>query len=237
MKRRSLRILLGVGVGLGLLVLGVWGLSHALTENVAPYHGKTPYYWSQQLRSQDPAVTNEANQVLQHEIIPQLTKIMFADTNDSAFGTALIKQLNELPGVQIFTRPAASRRASAAANLGDFGPAAAAAIPALVQAMNGGDAAVREPAEIALGKLHARPDEFIPRFIKQLDEESLRQGAAIALGQYGVAATSAVPKLQALYRLPDKELRHAVGDALRNIDPAALPWSRPPATNHAPAAP
>ena len=223
--------------GLALLAVGVAVLSQTLGEKTLLYHGKPVFYWSQTLKGQNPAATNEALQVLNQEIIPNLTKTMLEDTNDSKLRAKLVDILNNLPGVQIFTLPSESRRAAATDRLGDFGSAAGAAIPALLQAYQGHDRAVAGPAAVSLARIHAKPDELIPMLVKNLDTEELREHAAKALGEYGSAATSAVPKLRGLLRIQDKDLRQAVTGALRKIDPSALPQGRRPAPKPAPDAP
>ena len=224
-----------VALGLGLLTGGVWGLSVALQDREALYRGKPSFYWSAQIKSQEAAARNEATQVLNQEIIPRLTKVMIEDTNDSRLRLALAEQLNNLPGIQIYTEVAVSRRIAAVGRLGDFGPAAEAAVPMLFQTLQGQDKALRGPAAISLGRLHARPDEVIPILIHYLEVEDLREDATKGLGEYGSLAKAAAPKLVALLKVPDKDLRHAIREALPQIDPTALPSGRSAEPN--PAAP
>jgi hypothetical protein len=60
---------------------------------------------------------------------------MFCDTNDSRLRLAVIDQLNSLPGVHVAFTPADGRRAEAVDNLAALGPAAKAALPALIEAL------------------------------------------------------------------------------------------------------
>lgn len=219
MKKRILRMLMAVAVGLGLLTGGIWGLSKALGEREVRYRGRSQYYWGEQLQSRAPGASNEAILVLNEEILPQLTRTMLGDTNDSRWRITLIEGLNELPGIQIYFRTADGRRAGAAGGIGDFGPPAAAAIPALTQALQGPDLAVRGPAAVSLGRLHAQPEEIIPLLIKYLDQEELREDAASALAEYGSLATAALPKLLPLFMVQEKDLHRAVIEAFRHIDP------------------
>ena len=77
--RRATRVLLGVAIGLGLLAGGIWLLIHTLGEREALYQGKSIYYWSEQIKSQNAAASNQAILVLNQEIIPRLTKTMIEE--------------------------------------------------------------------------------------------------------------------------------------------------------------
>jgi hypothetical protein len=235
MKRRLLRILVGVAIGLALLAGAIWVLTRTLGEREVLYWGKSRYYWIDQTRSSSIAASNQAYQVLNQEIIPGLEKTMFLDTNDSGLRIALVDELNTLPGVNILFRAADSRRADAAMGLGEFGPAARAAVPALLQALQGHDAAVRGSAAFSLGKIHAQPEVIIPLLTKCLDDDDLQESAAEALGEYGPLSKAAIPKLLVLFKVPSKDLHVAVEGALRSIDPDAAALAgvriepRPPA--------
>ena len=81
---KVLRILTGVIVGSVILVAGTWLLAKALANDHPPrFHGQTLDYWSAQVVSSDITASNQANAILNQEIIPQLTDRMFHDTNDS----------------------------------------------------------------------------------------------------------------------------------------------------------
>ena len=225
-KPRPIRVLLAIALGLGLLAGGIWVLALILGEHEVLYRGKSFYFWCQQVNSRTPSASNEANLMLNQEIIPQLTKTMLEDTNDSRWRLALVDGLNQLPGIQIFFQPAEGRRANAAAKFGDLGPAAAAAAPVLLRALQGHDVPVRGPAAVSLGRLHALPETVIPLLIKSLDEENLREDAAAALGEYGSQASAAIPKLLTLFPVQDKDLHHAVVEAFRRIDPTGATEAR-----------
>jgi len=216
-----IRILIGVAIGLGLFAGGLWLLTRTLGVGIARYQGKSRYDWIDQIQSQNAAASNQACLVLNQEIIPRLTKTMFEDTNDSRLRLALVEDLDHLLGSNIPFRPAGSRRADAAAGLGEFGPPAQAAVPALLKALQGPDPAVRGPAAISLGRIHGNPDVIIPLLIGHLDEDDLKQSAAEALGEYGSLAKSAIPKLILVSNVLDKDLRHAIATALQKIDPEA----------------
>ena len=221
LKVRLVRILLCVAIGLGLVAGGIWVLTQTLGEREVLYQRKSLYDWSKQIKSQNLAASNQASLVLNQEIIPGLTKTMFEYTNDSSLRIALVENLNGLPGVNIFFRVADSRRASAAAGFGEFGPPAEAAVPALLQALQGRDLIVRGPAAVSLGKIRAKPDIVIPLLIGYLEDDDLRESAAEALGEFGSLSKAAIPKLVVLFKVPDKDLHCAVEQALNNIDPDA----------------
>jgi len=221
MKKRLIRMSFALVIGLGMLAGGVWVLSRALADRVVVYQGKRIYYWAERLNDSDAAASNQANAVVAREIIPRLTKAMFSDTNDSSLRMALVEQLNVLPGIQVYCTPAAGRRAYAASELGELGPAAKAAVPALLQALSGHDQPVRGAATVALGKIHCQPEVVIPLLIGLLDDKELKDEAAQALGGFGGLSKAAVPKLIPLLKIQDKELHAAVIQALRKIDPAA----------------
>jgi HEAT repeat protein len=133
----------------------------------------------------------------------------------------LVEALNGLPGVQIYYFEADSRRAFATVNIGELGPGAKSAVPALVQALKGKDAMVHEPALQALGKIHSEPDIVIPLLIGYLDDDNLNDEAALALANYGSLAKPAVPKIIPLLHAQDDDARAAALKALLKIDPEA----------------
>ncbi|MGA2863400.1 MAG: HEAT repeat domain-containing protein [Verrucomicrobiota bacterium] len=221
MLARLKRILIGVAVGLALLAGAVWLLIHTLGERETLYQGKTLYYWVGQMNSPAAALSNQTRLVLDTEIIPQLARTMFHDTNDSPLRLALIEELNSLPGVQIYFPRAGSRRAWAANSLGTIGPGARQTIPDLIKALKGNDPAVRPAAARALGQLQGQPDTVIPLLIACLDDpqEGVPEAAAEALGLFGPRSKAAAPKLLQLLKIPDKDLQAAIRLALKRIDP------------------
>ena len=217
------RILLGLVIGWAVLLGGIWVLSKTLgNDRPVSFHGETLDQWIAEAGARDAAVSNQANVVLNNEIIPQLENQMFHDTNDSNIRLTVVNALNGLPGVDyIMYNLASVRRAEAAGNLGGFGPAAKAAIPALMQAVQGSDEAVHEKALASLGKIHGEPDKVIPFLIKYLDDDNLNDEAATALSEFGSLARPAVPKIIPLLHAADDDARAAAAEALKKIDPAA----------------
>jgi hypothetical protein len=218
------RILIGVIAGIILFVAGTWLLSKVLGNN-QPYrfHGQTLDYWSVQASARDVAASNQANTILNQEIIPQLRDQMFHDTNDSKIRLATINALDRLPWVPLIDySQAPMRRAFAAYELGAFGPAGSAAIPALMQAVRGADPSIQENAIKSLGQIHSQPDVVIPFLTKYLDDDNLDDDAAIALSGFGSLARPAVPKIIPLLNAPDKDAQVAARCALQIIDPTAL---------------
>jgi HEAT repeat protein len=225
MKKHLKGIAVGLVLSLAALVAGTWLLIASLGTGENLYEGRPSNYWIAQVNSRDPATSNAACAVLNREIIPQLTETMLRDTNDSTLRLALVDKLNDLPGVSIRFIPARNRRKGATSTLGYFGPAAQAAVPALIQALTGADDAVRPKAAAALGKIHGQPEVVVPLLVKYLDDEDMNEAAAVGLADYGARAKAAVPKLMQLSEKRDNPgLQTLAGRALKQIDPqAAVP--------------
>jgi HEAT repeat protein len=223
MKKRIIRISIGVLVGMFIVVAGVWLLSRTLGnhDTLYAYEGKSLNGWTQQLESHDAGASNQAYETLNRQIIPQLVDKMFHDTNDSTVRVSLIETLNGLPGVQINYAKAEARRSWAAGYLGRIGPPAKAVVPSLIQALKGSDAVLYEPAIRALGKIHSDPGVVIPLLIPYLTNDDLNDEAATALGNYGSLAKEAFPKILPLLHARDNDARAAARVALKQIDPEA----------------
>src|SRR5262249_9760520 len=101
------------------------------------------------------------------------------------------------------------------------GPVAQSAVPALLQALRGKDAAVHGAVIEALGKIHSEPEGVIPLLIGYLEEENLNDEAARALANYGGQAKAAAPKIIPMLQAKDKDARAAGAKALKQIDPEA----------------
>lgn len=219
LKPKSL--ILGLALGLAVAAGLFWGLINALADREPSYAGKSLDQWLAELDSGDAARSNHACVILNGTIIPELSDQILHDTNDSAVKLTLVHALNGLPGVRIVSVLAATRRSNAAQALGKFGPPANAAVPVLLQVVNGKDHAPRAAAVTALGQIHSSPDTVVPVLIASLSDNDLNDSAAEALGQFGSLAGAAVPKLMPLVHSREKELRRATILALPKIDPKA----------------
>ncbi|MEN6450351.1 MAG: HEAT repeat domain-containing protein [Thermoguttaceae bacterium] len=93
-------------------------------------------------------------------------------------------------------------RAEAARALAQWGPAADSAIPQLADVLEDADEEVRMAAAYAIGRLHGQAERVVPLLVRQLDDPLTVNTAAWALGQFGPAAASALPRL--LVRLGDE---------------------------------
>jgi hypothetical protein len=114
-------------------------------------------------------------------------------------------------------------RSSAASSLGNLGAAAAAAAPDLVKALSD-KIPVRTFAAKALGEIASNARLAVPALLKALtDEEHEVQRAALkSLGQFGPAASAAVPKLIPFLGAKDWPWWHFLAaEALGRIGPAA----------------
>jgi hypothetical protein len=111
---------------------------------------------------------------------------------------------------------AESARIEAARALGEAGPKAKAAVPALVESMRDASAEVRAAASDAIAKIG---DVSVPRLVESLKDGSreLRAGAAEALGKLGSSAKDAVPALEEAAKDTSEEVRQAADRALRSI--------------------
>lgn len=221
MKKRFLRLIAGLIGGIAVLAVGVWGLSKSLATPETSYRGKPCEYWVTQLSGPDASASNAAATVLNNEIIPYLTNVMFHDTHDPAWKLRLVEALDGLPGIEVDFQPADVRRKAATYELGEYGPAARKAVPSLLQALLSDDDAVRETAARSLGTIDADPEDVIPVLVGCLIDDNVNARAAGALGVYGQLAKPAVPELVRMWQRSDSKSRLAAGEALKLIDAGA----------------
>ncbi|HLY08649.1 MAG TPA: HEAT repeat domain-containing protein [Planctomycetota bacterium] len=112
-------------------------------------------------------------------------------------------------------------RAIGAEMLGDCGPAAGSAVPALVRRLKDEEGGVRVAAALALLKIE--PEKQASTSLMALAAELknpdllIRILAADALGGLGARARDSVPSLTAALRDPEPEVRQATKDALMKI--------------------
>ncbi|HYT61141.1 MAG TPA: HEAT repeat domain-containing protein [Haliangiales bacterium] len=107
-------------------------------------------------------------------------------------------------------------RIAAAQVLGDLGPAARNAAPALVEALRDRDPTLRRNAAFALGKIGAKPALAVPALAGVLSDrnEEVRMYAAIALKKFGPQAARAVPGLVAALSDSNWQVRERAALAL-----------------------
>lgn len=108
-------------------------------------------------------------------------------------------------------------RAAYAAALGQIGPRAGRAVPALSSALADKSAHVRLACAQALGRICSKPETAVPSLITALedDDAAVRQEAARALGFFGPAASKAT---DALSRIAKEEGNGVAREALRKIE-------------------
>jgi HEAT repeat protein len=125
-----------------------------------------------------------------------------------------------------------SRRGWAAEALGEFGSAAAVAVPLLIKLLS--DGAVDDKLEraslaaSALGKIAPESptaDQAVAALLPALDSTStsVRFWALEALGQFGAKAAAATPKIRALHNDRDVQVKRAASKALALIEDSQRP--------------
>lgn len=128
------------------------------------------------------------------------------------------KEVDPGPMIQQLKDPDVSKRNHAAFMLGQAGPAAKAAVPALTEALGDPEYSVRGQAAQALGGIGADAGSAVPALLQVMQkdpEASPRVYAARALGQLGPAAKPAVPAL--MEALSDKDLAESAAVALEAL--------------------
>ena len=107
---------------------------------------------------------------------------------------------------------------AAIAALGNIGPAARGAVPALLRYTTGGDSSLRWHAINSLAAIGAEPDRVVPVLIDALEDPNSRPSAASALGEYGTNARPAVPRLiRLLHSQEDITDKRIYTNALKKI--------------------
>jgi len=104
--------------------------------------------------------------------------------------------------IQDLANPSSEKRMDAATALGELGPRASAAVPALTAALRDQDSYVRNFAANALGAVGPAAATAVPELINSLHDadESVSQSAQRALGGIGPAAKTAIPELIVLLK-------------------------------------
>jgi HEAT repeat protein len=122
-------------------------------------------------------------------------------------------------------------RRRAAQALGDMGPAAAAAVPALEAAWKGSEPELRVAAAAALWRIGRHREAALRTLTQALRDKEYRDSRyqlVWTLGSLGPEARAAVPALREALDDPDSLVRRSAAEALKKIDPgAATPGGRP----------
>lgn len=113
-------------------------------------------------------------------------------------------------------------RLRAVKTLGGLKADAAAAVPAVLSALNDPDGDVRRAAVASLRLIQpqAKPSkELIQAIVADLTDpdDNVRLNAVRTLGKIGTAASAALPALQPLLNDPDKDVRRAAGEAVLKL--------------------
>ena len=218
------RLLIGILLGLGAIVGGVVLLARSLASQEPLYRGQPAEFWADRLNPRDPGASNETAGVLRDLILPQLTRRILAETNDSPAKLWLLEHLDQLPGIRVDFIAADARRVQAIQDIARFGPAARMALPTLLAVLGSDDELLIGPAADALVKLQADPGVAVPALIQRLvtDDGRGRPDVVEALAEYGARSKAAVPiLLKLLADHSSKEIIIAVPRALKQIDPDA----------------
>ena len=193
------------------------------------YGGRSIKAWSLRLYVSEPdrAQATAALQALGARAVPALTRLL--QTRDSRFRKRLWSLVQQLPPparavAQRHVEPprATVVRMAAARSLGIIGPAARAAVPALVGALRDQETGVRWEAATALGRIGK---DSVPALLEAVWDRDVkvRHTATYALGAVGPAASAAVPVLIHALQDPDAGVRTSAASSLSGIGAPALP--------------
>lgn len=155
------------------------------------------------LKAEDSRVKQIAMQLLGHQSIMRVPltsaeeKHLQASLGYIALGPVASQHLPEL--IVCLTNDSRSEvRLVAAGALGGIGPGASLAVPALLGALKDSEWRVRFNALSALDTIHPKLDAVLTNLIESLEDSQspCRASAAEALGNYGAAASAAIPALK-----------------------------------------
>jgi HEAT repeat protein len=113
----------------------------------------------------------------------------------------------------------ATAQAQGALGLSKLGPAAAPAVPALIDALKSPQTLVRQNAALALGEVGPGAKAAVPALAEALRDREwvVRRQAAVALGRLGPDARPAVPALERLTRDANSLVSKAAREALQKV--------------------
>lgn len=160
-----------------------------------------------------PSLARAAGRTVDIDQALKLTRDAILNASDAADVEALTRQLSSRD---------AGTRLRAAKSLGDLGPGARLALPALVGALGDADGDVRRGAIAALRLVapNAKPPEVFVRAIAvdlRDPDANLRLLAARTLGRIGAPAAVVAADLDALRADPDPDVRRAALEALGRV--------------------
>jgi HEAT repeat protein len=219
-KKRLLALLAVTGfcVMVGLLVL-------RLESRKSVYQGKSIKTWLLQLSTSDPKARDEAEaafRALGTNAVPELARLLRAD--DARWRTLIWSHTARIPRpvrgpiMQRLAPPNAYLiRPAAARALGKLGPAAAAAEPDLVRALQDKVNGTCWEAGRALGRIGKLSVPDLTRALQDGDT-LVRSAAACGLGEAGPDAVSAVPLLTDMLTRGNSNEQQIASQSLTKID-------------------
>ncbi|MCP4716639.1 MAG: HEAT repeat domain-containing protein [Deltaproteobacteria bacterium] len=181
------------------------------------------------LRHKDPIVRRNAADILGRigpkakTAIPALEKEL--ENPDKAFCWTVKQALRKIKKVTVenlidcLNDKDVIIRNNATKALGDLGPNAISAIPALVSCLDDAKTEVRKNASFALAKIG---EPAIPALIEALKSENAqtRKNATFSLGEMGATAQLALPALKRLLHDNNSKVRWCADNAIKNITQA-----------------
>jgi HEAT repeat protein len=191
-------------------------LTTLLSWNGGYYDGHFARYWIRTLNSPDDLVRYRAIHAL------------------GAIGPAAAEAVPALTTIVLENRKR-GLRIEASLALSNMGREAAAAVPALAQALHDEEPIVRMNAALALSRLRAAARPAIPALIQALQEKqnqptlvlfnlTVQEMAALALGRASAGSAEAVPALEKALRAADSgRMRRAAARALGEVGAEARP--------------
>jgi HEAT repeat protein len=213
---KSSRLLVFLALASGMLVFVFW----AVEQNAEPrYHGQPLSSWTGKLQRGSPkeqAEAREAMRALGSGAVPSLIKAL--EKQDSRFKRTILTYTSRFPMVSRWIRPTARQpRADAATALGEIGPSASNAIPALVPMSElTNNFGLSCPAKAAL--LRIRGDSIEP-LLRTLDNPGSPEwvDAVHLLAQFGTNAFTAVPALSRALTSTNENVRITAAFGLGHI--------------------
>jgi HEAT repeat protein len=196
-------------ITIGLVLVGAAGVAFEPTGVVLGYltresfyRGRPARYWGRMLRTDDPVLQSHAFQALRDgkaEAVPVLVELL-RDRRDDWTGAEV--------------------RWRAASLLGEVGPEARTAVPALIEALQDGDPHVRTVAATSLAAVAPGDPETVTAFTGLLHGPD-RLVAVRALARCGAAAAPAVPDVIGLLQDAEPNVRWNAARTLGLIGPPA----------------